>query len=208
MSSLRSPAGLRRTLAAVALGLLLSLSVGACGRKALHWDMSNVSDVLANLDLFGMVSADTGKPVHASDFRGKVVVAYFGYTHCPDVCPLTMSHLASAVADLGPLAGDVRILFISVDPARDTLPILKAYTKAFSPQAVGLRGSMSDVIAATKRYHVAFSYGEKDRYGNYVVNHSAAIYVFDKHGKGTLIGSDLTRTEAIAHDLRQLIGQS
>ncbi len=189
-----------------ALAATLLLPLAGCGRrKPLHWDMSNVSMVLANLKLFHMVSADTGKPVRASDFRGKVVVLYFGYTHCPDVCPLTMSHLASAIADLGPPGKDVRILFVSVDPERDTLPILKAYTHAFSAQAIGLRGTMDQVVAATKLYHIAFSYGPKDAHGNYVVNHNASIYVFDKQGHSMLIGSDLTKPQAIAHDLRQLL---
>ena len=194
--------GLVPLLAAVAFALAFSLS--ACGKKQ-HWDMSNVHLVLANLKLFHMVSADTGMPVSAADFRGKVVVAYFGYTHCPDVCPLTMSHLSTAIADLGPLGKDVRILFISVDPARDTLPILKAYTHAFSSQAIGIRGTMAQVMDATKLYHVAFQYGKKDKYGNYVVNLSAVIYVFNQQGQIMLIGSDLTKPAAIAHDLRQLI---
>lgn len=198
---------LRRLLFAATLAGLAALPLAGCDRKPLHWDMSNVSDVLSDLRLFDMVSADTGKPVSARDFRGKVVVLYFGYTHCPDVCPLTMSHLASAVSALGPQAKDVRILFVSVDPARDTLPILKAYVQAFSPQAVALRGTLAQAQAMTKLYHVAFSYGAKDAQGNYVVNHSAAIYVFDKQGKGILIGSDLTKPEAITHDLRQLLQQ-
>jgi protein SCO1/2 len=188
----------------LALGVGLAVALGGCGRKQ-HWDMSDVHMVLADLHLFHMISADTGKPVRAADFRGKVVVLYFGYTHCPDVCPLTMSHLATAIDDLGPQGKDVRILFVSVDPARDTLPILKAYTHAFSAQAIGLRGTMAQVVDATKLYHVAFSYGKKDKYGNYVVNHSASIYVFDRQGKSMLIGSDLTRPAAIAHDLRQLL---
>ena len=198
---------LRRLLFAAALSALVALPLAGCGKKPLHWDMSNVSDVLADLRLFDMVSADTGKPASAKDFRGKVVVLYFGYTHCPDVCPLTMSHLASAVSSLGPQAAEVRILFVSVDPARDTLPILKAYVQAFSPQAVALRGTLPEIEAMTKLYHVAFSYGDKDAQGNYVVNHSAAIYVFDKQGHSMLIGSDQTRPEAIAHDLRQLVQQ-
>ena len=193
-----------RLLLSAGLAALLALSLAGCGKKQ-HWDMSNVSAVLARLHLFDMVSADTGKPVRAADFRGKVVVLYFGYTHCPDVCPLTMSHLATAIDDLGPQGKDVRILFVSVDPARDTLPILKAYTHAFSAQAIGLRGTMAQVVDATKLYHVAFSYGKKDKYGNYVVNHSASIYVFDRQGRSMLIGSDLTRPAAIAHDLRQLL---
>ena len=191
-----------RLLRAALAGLAALFLLGACGKK-LHWDLDDVGSVLPDLQ-FNLVN-DQGKPVTAADYAGKVVVLYFGYTHCPDVCPLTMSHLADAVQALGAKADDVRILFVSVDPARDTQAILKAYTRAFSPQAVGLTGSMAQIQAVTKRFHVAFNYDQKDASGNYVVNHSAAIYVFDKHGRGKLIGSENSSPAQIAHDLRQLI---
>ncbi len=191
-----------RLLRAALAGLATLLLLGACGKK-LHWDLDDVGSVLPDLK-FQLVN-DEGRPVTAADYAGKVVILYFGYTHCPDVCPLTMSHLADAVQALGPQAGDVRILFVSVDPARDTLPILKAYTRAFSPEAVGLSGTMAQIQATAKRFHVAFNYGQKDASGNYVVNHSAAIYVFDKRGRGRLIGSENSPPAQITHDLRQLI---
>ena len=184
--------------AALGLGLMLT----GCGKKQ-HWDLDYVATVLPNLK-FDLTS-DTGQKVTAKNYEGKVVVLYFGYTHCPDVCPLTMSHLAEAVKELGPQGKDVRILFVSVDPARDTLPVLHAYTQAFSPQAVGLTGTMEQIQDVAKRYHVAFDYGKKDKYGNYVVNHSAAIYIFSKSGRGTLIGSDQSPVKSIVHDLRQLL---
>ena len=189
----------RRAAAAVLLPLLLSLT--ACGRQQ-HWELDDVGAVLPNLQ-FRLVD-DGGRPVTAADYAGKVVVLYFGYTHCPDVCPLTLSHVAEAVQRLGDGAGKVRILFVSVDPARDTPAILHAYAQAFSPQAVGLTGSMRDIQEAAKRYHVAFNYGRKAPDGNYVVDHSAAIYVFDARGRGRLIGSDKSSAAQIAHDLRQL----
>ena len=188
----------RRFLAAAGCGVLLA----ACGRKQ-HWDLDNVSSVLPALR-FDLVD-DSGAKVTAASYAGKAVILYFGYTHCPDVCPQTMSNLAAAVKSLGAQADDVRILFVSVDPARDTLPILRAYTRAFSPQAVGLSGSMAEIQAVAKRFHVAFNYGAKDQYGNYTVNHSAAIYLFDRQGHGMLIGSDQSPPQAIAHDLKQLL---
>ena len=191
-----------RLLRAALAGIAALLLLGACGKK-LHWDLDDVGSVLPDLQ-FNLVN-DQGQPVTAADYAGKVVVLYFGYTHCPDVCPLTMSHLADAVQALGAKADDVRILFVSVDPARDTQAILKAYTRAFSPQAVGLTGSMAQIQAVTKRFHVAFNYDQKDASGNYVVNHSAAIYVFDKRGHGKLIGSETSPPAQITHDLRQLI---
>lgn len=192
----------RRHMLLAGVALSLGLVLAGCGKKQ-HWDLDNVGSVLPNLK-FDLTS-DTGQKVTAKNFEGKVVVLYFGYTHCPDVCPLTMSHLAEAVKELGPLGKDVQILFVSVDPARDTLPILHAYTQAFSPQAIGLTGTMDQIQAATKRYHVAFDYGKKDKYGNYVVNHSAAIYIFSKSGRGTLIGSDQSPVKSIVHDLKQLV---
>ncbi len=188
----------RRFLAVAGATSLLA----ACGHRQ-HWDLDDVSSVLSDLK-FDLVD-DTGRKVDASTYAGKVVILYFGYTHCPDVCPTTMSNLASAVQLLGPRAADVRILFVSVDPARDTPAILHAYTQAFSPQAVGLTGTMDQIQAAAKRYHVAFNDGKKDASGNYAVNHSSAIYVFAKDGRGMLIGSDQSAPAKIAHDLRQLL---
>jgi protein SCO1/2 len=180
----------------------LALALGACG-KSQSWELDNVSSVLPDLK-FDLVTA-AGKKVSAADYAGKVVILYFGYTHCPDVCPLTMSNLASAVQQLGPQAGDAAILFVSLDPARDTPAVLGAYTRAFSAQAVGLTGSMEQIQDVAKRFHVAFNYGAKDAYGNYAVNHSAAIYIFGKDGRGMLIGSDQSTPAAVAHDLRQLV---
>lgn len=177
-------------------------TLAACGQKQ-HWDLDNVSAVLPNLKFD--LTADTGQKVTAADYAGNVVILYFGYTHCPDVCPLTMSHLAEAVKQLGPQGKDVKILMVSVDPARDTLPVLRAYTQAFSPQAVGLTGTPQEIQEVTKRYHVAYQLGKKDKYGNYVVDHSAAIYIFSKDGRGTLIGSDLTPVPFIVHDVKQLL---
>ena len=192
----------RRTYLLAAASIVLMTTLAACGQKQ-HWDLDNVSAVLPNLK-FDLTS-DTGQKVTAADYAGKVVILYFGYTHCPDVCPLTMSHLAEAVKELGPQGKDVQILMVSVDPARDTLPILRAYTQAFSPQAVGLTGTPQEIQDVTKRYHVAYQLGKKDKYGNYVVDHSAAIYIFSKSGRGTLIGSDLTPVPSIVHDVKQLL---
>jgi protein SCO1/2 len=192
----------RRTYFLAAASFALMTTLAACGQKQ-HWDLDNVSAVLPNLK-FDLTS-DTGQKVTAADYAGKVVILYFGYTHCPDVCPLTMSHLAEAVKELGPQGKDVQILMVSVDPARDTLPILRAYTQAFSPQAIGLTGTPQEIQEVTKRYHVAYQLGKKDKYGNYVVDHSAAIYIFSKDGRGTLIGSDLTPVPSIVHDVKQLL---
>src|SRR5580765_5861438 len=111
-----------RTLSILAAVLMLA----ACGRGGLRPGASDISGVMPDLS-FKMTRASDSAPVTADSYRGKVVALYFGYTHCPDECPTTLANLANALHQLGPLAKNVRVLFVSVDPARDTVPILKAY---------------------------------------------------------------------------------
>ena len=196
---------LHPTLRRAALAACAMLALAGCSKPALHWDMDDVGAQMAPLKFSDLRSGD-GAAVSARHYLGKVVALYFGYTHCPDVCPLTMSHLASAVQQLGAEAGDVRILFVTVDPRRDTPAVLSAYTAAFSPEARGLTGSAAQIKTLATRYHVAYSYGKPDSHGNYAVTHSAAIYVFDERGRGRLIGTEATPPREIAHDLKQLIG--
>lgn len=186
-----------------ALAACAALALAGCA-KPLHWDMDDVGAQMAPLQFNDLRSGD-GTLVSAQHYRGKVVAVYFGYTHCPDICPLTMSHLASAVQQLGPDATDVRILFVTVDPRRDTPAVLRAYAAAFSPEARGLTGTAAQIKALAGRYHVAYSYGKPDSHGNYTVTHSAAIYVFDEKGNGRLIGTEATPPAEIAHDLKQLV---
>ncbi len=103
---------------------------------------------------FAMTRANDGKAVDAGDYRGHVVVLYFGYTNCPDACPTTLSDLATLLKRMGPKANDVRVLFVTVDPDRDLSAPLRAYVTAFAPQIDGLRGS-NDEIA---RPHAALSH--------------------------------------------------
>lgn len=157
---------------------------------------------------FSHVSSSSGVPESSRNFLGKVVVLYFGYTHCPDVCPTTMAHLARAVQLLGPQGKEVEVIFVTVDPKRDTPAVLNAYVHAFLPNAIGLSGSVAQTKELAGRYHVSYSYGKPDAHGNYVVNHSAALYVFGPHGNGRLIGTDLTPPSGIAHDVHQLLADA
>lgn len=189
----------RRTLLLAALALPLA----ACGRSGQTWQLDNITGVMPQLEF--QLTNDLGQPVTAQNYKGKIVLLYFGYTHCPDVCPTTMQLMADVVQQLGAQAKDVQILFVSVDPKRDTLPILKAYTQAFSPNAVGLTGTMAQIDALTRRYRVAFSYGKPDAHGNYVVDHSAGVYIFGRDGRIRLLASDSNPPSAWVHDLKQLI---
>ncbi len=148
---------------------------------------------------------DTGEPVTAANFAGKVVLLYFGYTHCPDVCPTTLADLAQSLQRLGSSANRVRVLFVSVDPKRDTPSVLKNYASAFAPQVVGLTGDEDELQAITKRYRVAYRLGKPDAQGNYVVYHSSAVFIFDALGRVRLLAGYADGSRAIAHDLKQLL---
>ncbi|HKK05032.1 MAG TPA: SCO family protein [Gammaproteobacteria bacterium] len=192
-----------RAIGAAALTAVLSLTLAGCGQKGPPWALKDISGLMPPLK-FTLTDANTGRTVHAADFRGHLVLLYFGYTHCPDVCPTTLSRLSRAVASLGPRASDARILFVSVDPARDTLADLKRYAPAFGPEVVGLRGTQDALRALTKRYRVTYGYGKPDSDGNYEVSHSAAVYIFDRQGKARLLARPGDKAAAIGKDLARL----
>jgi len=150
---------------------------------------------------------DDGQTVTQKDYFGKPVLLYFGYTHCPDVCPTTLADLAIALKQLGPVADQVRVLFVSVDPARDTPAVLKTYVNAFGPWFVGLTGNQEQLEALTKRYRVAFRLGEPDAKGEYAVYHSSAVFIFDRQGKARLLTSLSDKSDMIAADLKRLLSE-
>jgi protein SCO1/2 len=186
--------------------LLVSL-LAACGQNEPPWGLRNISGLMPTLD-FTLTEAGDGATVHGTDFRGKVVLLYFGYTHCPDVCPTTLSLLSHAVKALGTSADQVRILFVSVDPARDTLAQLKTYAAAFGPEVVGLRGSADELEAVTKRYRVSYGYGKPDSRGAYEVSHSSAVYVFDREGEIRLLIGSTDSAPSITGDLQRLLAET
>lgn len=185
---------------------LLSLSPAACQRQAAeHWQLTDIAGHMPEL-VFKLVD-DEGKTVTAADFHGKISLLYFGYTHCPDVCPLTLAHLHSVLKQLGPLADQIRILFVSVDPARDTPAQLHAYVHAFDSHVVGLTAVPSTIEALSKRYRAAFSRDPAQADGHYEVAHSSGIYVFDRDGKARLLATPSDSEQNLVHDLRQLASQ-
>jgi protein SCO1 len=189
------------------LGALLLVSLlAACGQSAPPWGLRDISGLMPSLD-FTLTAASDGATVHGEDFRGHVALLYFGYTHCPDVCPTTLSLLSHAVTALGTDAGQVRILFVSVDPARDTLAQLKTYAAAFGPEVVGLRGSEAELKALTKRYRVSYGYGKADAHGDYEVSHSSAVYVFDRAGEIRLLAGPTDGAPVITGDLQRLLAE-
>ena len=132
---------------------------------------------------FSLVGAD-GKPVTDRDFRGRYMLIFFGFTHCPDICPAELQVIAQALEQLGDKAKTVVPIFITLDPERDTPQAMANYVKSFGPNFVGLTGSPEAIEAAAKAYRVAYSKVEnKDSTGDYSVDHSALAYLMDPEGR-------------------------
>lgn len=123
-----------------------------------------------------------GHPFSWRQQRGRAVLVFFGYTHCPDVCPLTLAALARSLQRLGPLRQRVRVVFVSLDPARDTLPALRAYLDAFLPDAIGLRGSPAEVSASARQWGVTWRRVDTAD-GSYWIDHTAAVTLVDPDGR-------------------------
>lgn len=185
--------------------LVCAVLLAACNHAPPVWQLNEVSGHLPDLQF--ELTSDADKPATAADFRGKYVLLYFGYTHCPDVCPLTLVHLHLVMQKLGADADKARILFVSVDPARDTPAVLRQYVSAFDPHVTGLTGTPSQLAAMAKRYRVAFNVGKPQPDGGYEVNHSSGIYIFDRDGRARLISTSADSVDAIAHDLKLLMRQ-
>ncbi|MFC5435569.1 SCO family protein [Rhodanobacter umsongensis] len=187
-----------------ALLLIAGLLLAGCHRnEPLPLRLTNISGHMPDLDF--KLTDDLGKSVTGADYRGKVALLYFGYTHCPDVCPLTLAQLHVVMQRLGPLADGARILFVSVDPARDTPDVMHAYVHAFDPRAVGLTGDARAIEALSKRYRSAFSREPGSADGNYEVTHSSAIYVFDGAGKARVLATPSASQDDLVHDLHLLL---
>lgn len=146
-----------------------------------------------------------GQPVRLSDYRGKLVVLFFGYTHCPDVCPTTMARLNRVVRELGDEAKGLQVLFVSVDPERDTPARLKQFLSHFNPAFVGLTGQAEEVAAVNMAFGVYVKKEEVGSAAGYLVTHTARIYVIDRQGRLVLTFPADAAVQDIAADLRYLL---
>ena len=180
--------------------ITFSLALAACGggAKFKSTDITGV-DYGKSLEL-----ADTsGRVRQLQDFRGKAVVLFFGFTHCPDVCPTTLADLAGVMKALGPDADRVQVLFVTVDPERDTPQDLDRYVHAFDPRFIALRGDPAATQRVAKEFKI---YYEKRKQGDtYTVDHSAQSYVIDPEGRLRLLVRHDRLTEDLPHDLRVIL---
>lgn len=195
---------MRRALGAMLLGA--AILAGGCDKLGGSRTPFQGVDVTGTDIARGFQLHDpSGNNRSLADFRGKVVVVTFGYTHCPDVCPMTLANLAAARKKLGEDARDVQVLFVTVDPSRDTPALLKEYVPAFDPTFMGLTGSEDEVTAVTKEFRVYASANKSKPGEEYTVDHSAQMFAFDKNGKLRLVFAPDMKSDAIASDLRILL---
>jgi protein SCO1/2 len=146
-----------------------------------------------------------GKPRTLADFRGKVVVLFFGYTQCPDVCPTTMAELANVMQQLGPQAAQVQVLFVTLDPERDTPALLAQYVPAFDQRFLGLYGDAAATAKVAKEFKVFYSKVPGATPGSYTIDHTAGSYVFDREGRLRLFVRNGQNPAALVHDIRLLL---
>jgi protein SCO1/2 len=143
-----------------------------------------------------------------ADFRGKVVAVFFGYTHCPDVCPTTLSDFAAALRQLGPEAERVQVLFVTVDPQRDTPDLLKQFVPAFNPSFLGMVTDTETLKQLAQEYKVVYQQTSVKAVDDYLIDHSAGTYVYDPKGNLRLLMPYGSSPDAIAQDLKILLASS
>lgn len=145
-----------------------------------------------------------GKPRSLGDFKGKVVVVFFGFTHCPDVCPTTMAELATVMKELDKDAERLQVLFITIDPARDTPALLSQYVPGFHPGFLGLYGDADATARTAKEFKVVYQ-KQSSPGGDYTMDHSAGSYIYDAAGRLRLFAQPGRGAPALLHDIRILL---
>lgn len=154
------------------------------------------------------LTSEEARSVSEADYIGDVTLLFFGFTHCPHICPTTLANLAAVSQELGEDArDDLQVLFVSVDPDRDDPATLREYTDTFGPEFIGLTGDEEALQALTRRYRVTYGYGKKDAAGNYDVSHSNAVFAFDRDGNAQLLIREEDPKEAVMADLERLLQQ-
>jgi protein SCO1/2 len=200
----------RRTICASAL---LGVMLAACDRPASVTSASTqTKPEFRGADITGATYARSlslpdvdGKPRTLADFKGKVVVVFFGYTQCPDVCPTTMAELAQVRKSLGADADKLQGVFVTIDPERDTPAILKAYMASFDPSFVALRGTLAETEAAAKEFKVYFAKVPGQTEGSYTMDHTAGSFVLDAQGNPRLFERYGSGPEGLAADIKSLM---
>lgn len=187
------------------IGLALAaILLAACDSKPAFTNLDITGNTQFGSDF--SLPDTTGQARTMADFKGRAVVLFFGYTHCPDVCPTTMAELSQALQKLGDDGKRVEVLMVTVDPARDTAPLLSEYVSAFNPSFIGLRPADTAQLAKiTKDFRVYYAQVPGKAAGEYTMDHTAASYVFDPQGRLRLFARDGQGVDIWVHDLKLLL---
>ena len=181
----------------------LALLLAACSPEAPKFRSTDISGADFGKEL--ALTGHDGKPRTLTDFRGRVVVLFFGFTHCPDICPTTLADVAAVMKKLGKDADRVQVLMVTVDPERDTPEVLSKYVPAFDPRFIGLYGDAVATQRAAKEFKIF--YEKRKAGGSYSVDHSGQSYVIDPQGRLRLFVRHDRIAQDLAEDLRALLSE-
>jgi protein SCO1/2 len=181
---------------------LVALFLAGCGKSA-PFNATDISSAEFGRDF--RLTDHLKQPRRLQDFRGKVVVMFFGYTQCPDVCPTNMSAMRSVIDTLGNDAERLQVLFVTIDPERDTAELLAQYVPTFHPSFIGLYGDTATTAATAKEFKVFYQKQPGTTPATYTVDHSAGSYVFDPVGHLRLYVKHGESPSRIAEDVRRLL---
>ena len=184
---------------------LLALCLSACQKPAAPVAFNSVDITGAEYARGFELTDHTGKRRTLADFKGKVVFVFFGFTQCPDVCPTTMIEMAGVMKELGEQAKQVQVLFITVDPERDTQELLAQYVPAFHPSFIGLYGTADETAKTGKEFKVFYAKSAGATPENYSIDHTAGSYVFDQQGRVRLFVRHGKGAKPIAQDIQNLL---
>ena len=180
-----------------------TLNLASCGPKLAEFKGTDITGVDWGKDF--RLTDHTGKVRTLADFRGKVVVMFFGYTHCPDVCPTTLSDMAAVLKRLGKDAERVQVLFVTLDPARDTPQLLAQYVPSFNPTFLGLFGDEATTRMTAQHFKVFYQKQETGSKVGYTLDHAANTFVYDPAGRLRLLFAFGSGVENISHDINELL---
>jgi protein SCO1 len=186
--------------------LVALLALGACQQGKPGFRATDITGAEFGRDF--ALDDHTGKLRTLADFRGRVVVMFFGFTHCPDVCPTTLAELAAAVKELGTDGDKVQVLLVTVDPERDTPQVLSQYVTAFNPRFLALRGTAEETARVAKEFKIIYQKVAGARPDSYTMDHSAGTFIFDRQGRLRLYVNYGRGPEVFAHDIALLLKQS
>lgn len=186
--------------------LLTTVSMTACDNLSRDKHQFHYTDIAgANFARDFDLISQNGERVTLSSFQGKIAIIFFGFTNCPDVCPTTLLEFSRTHELLGAKSDQIQVLFVTVDPERDTPERLKTYMQAFHPSFLALSGSIDQINAVTKEFKIIHQKVKGSSEGVYSIDHSAGSYVFDKNGRVRLFVPYGAEPQKLAEDILQLI---